>query len=387
MLELDPPVYVADQASLEKLAKRLLTVRSVAMDCEANSFHAYRERLCLLQVSFGDEDYIVDPLADGLDLRALAPVFADPAVLKVFHSAEFDVILLKRAFPLEFHGLFDTRVAAASLGLANVGLAPLLEEHFGVETDKKFQRSDWGKRPLDDDQLEYARRDTRWLLALAGKLRKMLHEAGPLHLQEVAAECRRLEALEPDPRPAGPDESEKIKGMGKLDARRQMVVHELNAWRHGEAARVDKPLYKIVGNEQLLAIAKVAPKTVEHLRDSRVVSDRIVSRFGADLVAAVRRGLERKPVPEARGRRSSAEPPIDRDVYEVLREWRRDAAQERNVDASLVLARSAMEAIARMSRLPTTLEDLQRVPALERWRVEKYGPGILQRLASMTGRR
>ena len=379
MSTLEPPIYVADQDALEDLAARLLSSRAVAVDCEANSFHAYHERLCLLQISANRTDFIVDPLADGVDLTPLAPVFADPAILKVFHSGEFDVMLLKRACPMEIHGMFDTRVAASSLGLPNVGLAPLLEEHFGVTTDKKFQRSDWGKRPLEEAQLEYARRDTRWLLPLASKMRKALHEAGRLHLQEVAAECRRLEMLEPDPLHAGPEDGAKIKGVGKLDPRHQRVAHELNVWRHEEASRIDRPLYKVLANERLLALASRAPRTLEDLRRTKIFNQRQLERFGERVVEAVATALAKGPIREQRKARNGA-PGYDRDLYEALREWRRDVAAERNVEASLVLGRTVMEGLARLSKLPGDVDELAGTGLLERWRVGEYGEGIVEAL-------
>ena len=383
MGDLQPIKFVDDSEALDGLVAKLARCRAVAVDCEANSFHAYHERLCLLQLSADGEDFVVDPLAPGLSLAPLVPIFADPAIVKVLHSAEFDVMLLKRAQPMEIHGLFDTRVAASSLGLPNVGLAPLMEEHFGVETDKRFQRSDWGKRPLDEAQLEYARLDTHWLLRLAGLIRKMLHEADPLHIQEVAAECRRLEALEPLPKEDPATADLKIKGLGNLPTSAQAVGQRLNLWRHTIASETDRPVYKILSNAHLLALAEAAPTTVEALRRSKAVPARIASRYGEDLVAAVvaKGGAPARP-PRSRATRERG-PTIDRERYEALREWRRDAAAERNTDASLVLSRVAMESLARLPDLPRTTEDLARTGLIECWRLQHYGEGILE---ALTGR-
>jgi len=189
-----PPVYVDTGAGLVRLAQRLLQQTAIAVDTESNPLFAYRERLCLIQMSTPQYDCIVDPLAID-DLDPLVPVFADPGILKVFHDAEFDVLMLKRTHAFEVSGIFDTKVAVTSLGYATIGLAPLLKTFYGVTLDKKLQRSDWGKRPLTEEQLDYASKDTYYLLRLAEKLRKELHQKGGLNSLEVAAECRRLERL------------------------------------------------------------------------------------------------------------------------------------------------------------------------------------------------
>ncbi len=152
---LPPPIYVDDSHALSKLRDRLLRQPAIAVDCEANTLFSYLERLCLLQISTKAGDYLVDPIV-GLDLGELAPVFADPGIMKVFHSAEYDVLLLKRAHPFELRGLFDTKIAVQSLGCPTPGLAAVLDDWLGVRIDKKYQRSDWGKRPLTDGHLHGA---------------------------------------------------------------------------------------------------------------------------------------------------------------------------------------------------------------------------------------
>ena len=111
----------------------------------------------------------------------------------------------------------DTRVAAVSLGMKAAGLAAVLDHWLGVTIDKKFQRSNWGARPLSEGQKDYARRDTHYLLDLADELRHDLAEAGFPHVEEVSAECRRLEMVAPEPRRADPAEFTRVKGAKALD--------------------------------------------------------------------------------------------------------------------------------------------------------------------------
>src|SRR5262245_1781890 len=163
--DLPPPTLVEDAPGLEELLEALEDETEIAVDTEGDSFFSYPEKVCLVQITAGERDWLVDPLA-GFDLAPIGRVLADPGKVKAFHDGEYDVLILKRAFGFRFAGLFDTRVAAATLGSQTPGLATVLEERFGVTLDKSMQRSNWGQRPLTDKQIRYARLDTHFLLPL-----------------------------------------------------------------------------------------------------------------------------------------------------------------------------------------------------------------------------
>jgi len=145
--KLPAPVLITRQAALQRLADTLRGEKIIAVDTESNSLYAYQEQVCLIQFTARGIDYLVDPLALD-DLSPLAPVFSDPAIEKVFHAAEYDLICLKRDFGYTFNNLFDTMVAARILGRELYGLGAILEEEFGVQVDKRYQRANWGQRPL-----------------------------------------------------------------------------------------------------------------------------------------------------------------------------------------------------------------------------------------------
>ncbi|MDY7078916.1 MAG: ribonuclease D, partial [Chloroflexota bacterium] len=162
---LPSPEVITTPQQLEALMEALSDRPAVAVDTESNSLYAYQEQVCLIQFSIPGEDYLVDPLA-GLDLSPLGHLFADPGKQKVFHAAEYDVMCLKRDFGFRFANLFDTMWAARILGWPRVGLGDVLQETFGVHTKKRYQRYNWGKRPLDQEALTYACLDTHYLLPL-----------------------------------------------------------------------------------------------------------------------------------------------------------------------------------------------------------------------------
>lgn len=371
---------IQDDRSLARLISRLERQTAIGLDTEANPLFAYQERLCLIQISAGKRDYLLDPLS-GIDLTLLAPVLADPALLKVMHGAEYDILLLKRTHPFEISGLFDTMVAATSLGIPSPGLTAMLKQVLGVQIDKKYQRSDWGKRPLSEGQLEYARGDTRYLLELAQELRSQLYAAGSPHMEEVAAECRRVESLNPDQRSFDPEEFAKIKGVQRLNGKACRALRELNIMRHKFARERDRPLFKILGSEMLLGLAKQRPTSMAELKKSRILSTKLIERYGDEIVATIREAAElpaidREFTPDRRPEDLLTED--QRLLYDAIRRWRKDAATRRKTDASLVLNKSVMFKLSKLRSRPRTLEQLGDSGLFEPWRITAYGEELLQ---------
>ncbi len=376
------PVYVDTDDALATLAQRLLGERAIAVDTESNSLYAYRERLCLIQISSSHGDVLVDPMA-VTDLSPLVPVFADPGIVKVFHDAEYDILTFKRTSAFEFASIFDTKVAAMSLGRQNLGLAAALAEHFGVQLDKRLQRSDWGCRPLTQEQKEYARFDTHYLLELARELRGAVVEAGQIHVLEVASECRRLASLVPAPRPFDPDAYASLRGAEHLDPVASRRLRELFVMRERIAADRDVPPFKIVGNDVLMEVARIAPRDATALAAIAGLSPKLVDRLGRSLLEALRRAARLRPIavlPRADAEADSGLSPTQRKTYERLRGWRKGAAAARKVDASLVLARPVLLSLAAVRPTPRDRDALLATGLLEPWRVEHYGDGILAAL-------
>ena len=223
----------------------------------------------MLQISVGAIDYLIDPLAD-LDLSPLGAVFANPKITKIFHDGEFDVSILGRELGFRFRNLFDTRIAAAALGMQSPGLASVVEHYFGVTIDKSEQRSDWSRRPLTTSQVEYARLDTRYLQALKARMTADLEAKD--RLMVVTGECQRLEALEVPAREFNPDDYAKIKGARRMTSAEQSVLRELFVLRDRLAAERDVPSFKVLGNSILMTLAQRKPQAVQLARSQAGVS-------------------------------------------------------------------------------------------------------------------
>ncbi len=364
----DPVQLITDASKLRDFASRLAKELMIGVDTEANSLHAYRERVCLLQFSTPGEDALVDPIALE-DISALANIFADPKIEKIFHAAEYDLIILQRDYGYPFVNIFDTMTAARILGRKKVGLGNLLEEMFGIKVEKKFQKADWGRRPLTQELLDYARMDTHHLIELRNKLKAELEERGRW---EIAKEdFERLPSLirtgdEPLEIPVW-----RIKGARDLNPKQAAILQELALYREARAEESDVPLFKIVGDSTLSTIAKLQPQKPKDLEGIEGMSPGQIQRHGKGLLDAAKRGLSAPPL---RRPRKAAYDEAFVERLDNLRGWRKTAAKELDVESDVVLPRDIMEALARSD--PKNLREVEPLMASVPWRLKTYGEQI-----------
>ncbi len=366
---LPAPLLVADAAALEQLVATLVREPAIGVDTESNSLFAYRERVCLIQFSTPTEDFILDPLAFD-DLNSLAPLFADPRQQKIFHASEYDVICLKRDYNFQFSNMFDTMVAARTLGWPQLGLAAILETHYGLRMNKRFQRADWGLRPLTPELLDYARLDTRFLVRLRDILMAELAAKG--RLLEAQEEFARLERVAGAGNGVNPNAFWRINGARDLPPAQAGVLRELHEYRERQAERADRPPFKVMSDQTLLAIAHSGPNSLGDLERLPGMTAQQIRRHGANLLKAVRRGLGGPP---ARPPHFEREPDSVRERYELLHQWRKRKAQARGVESDVIISRDALWELARGA--PRTPEALALIENLGPVRREAYGPEIL----------
>ena len=367
------PIVVGNPPQLEKLLAVLSAQPSVAVDTESNSLYAYQEQVCLIQFSTPDSDYVVDPLAD-LDVTALGRVFAEPRIQKVFHAAEYDVICLRRDFGFDFVNLFDTMWAARILGWARVGLGNILKDVFGVRTNKRYQRYNWGKRPLDSKALAYAGLDTHYLLPLQRLQADALtqqgrwEEARELFCQVAASEARRQISDANDFR--------RIKGASGLTLPAQAVLRELYIWRDREARHQNRPPFKVLGNGALLTLAQIRPSTSEQLDRVDVLKPHHVHRYGRRVLRAIQRGMHSQPPDMSPPSPRHSEAEVAR--FQILRAWRKEIADRRGVEVDVILSNAVLWALA--GHPPRGLGDLLHIEGLGPWKRKTYGKALLRTL-------
>lgn len=365
---LAPPVWVNTDQSLRKMLADLSSQPRIAVDTESNSLHAYRERVCLIQFSTPKHDYVVDPFAFS-DLRPLAPIFNDKKIEKIFHASEYDLICLKRDYDFEFRNLFDTMQAARVLGYPAVGLDTLLAEKFQMKIDKRYQKADWGARPLTLAQIAYARQDTHYLFILRDLMETELREKDrwELALEDFARACK------------VDDAKEKLNGSSwkRFGSRKGVSLRELtvlSALCHSRdhiAEKLDRPPFKVIDDNLLLEIAKRMPEKDVDLADIGL-SAKQIHMWGGEMLAAARRGAAAPLVKLDQPKRPSDA--VLRRV-EKLKAWRKKVAQELKVESDIVLPKLYLGLFA--EHPPKTLGELEEAMKESPRRFQLYGMQIL----------
>jgi ribonuclease D len=369
-------VYLDTVSAVEQLTAQIAGVKELALDTEGASFHRFVDRIYLLQLSTRDTHAVIDPLPIGRP-AGLGKLLEDPSVEVVFHDADYDLRLLEQDYGWKIRHIFDTRIAAQLLGYTAFGLAALLERFFGVKLDKKHQRADWSMRPLTADMLDYAAHDTRYLLELKDKMSAELESMG--RMEWAREEFALLEGTR-----WADDEPGmgflKLKGARDLSRRELAVLRELVPWRDVVAKQMDRATFRVLGNEQLLDIARTQPQTRDALAKVKGMPRGILEQRGADLLDAVKRALA---VPDAELPRFPKAARWDRDPdfdvrVSALKTARDAAAKRLALDPGVLCSRDRMEAVAR--RNPATVAELMEVTELRRWQAGELAEAFVAAL-------
>ena len=367
--------WIAEQKLLDDAMQNAASQPLIAVDTEADSLHSYFDKVCLIQITAGENDYIVDPLAD-VDLKRFGEILADPTITKVLHGADYDLRIMNRDFGFTVANLIDTSICAQLLGYDAFGLAALLEKHFGVKLNKVHQRADWSMRPLPPDMLEYAALDTHYLIGLAAKLREELEALG--RWEWAVEEFARLESI----RFKENEDAEpwrKMKNLGNLDRRALAVLRGLHAWRDGLAREADKPPFKIIGNDSILEVSREKPESRDDLGKIKTVSRYHADRFGREILRIVRDAMK---IDEADLPQKNEAKPWIRDKQLDARVNRMKTARDRiakelKIDPAMLAPRHVLIAIA-------TSGSLDEAGAMREWQKKVVGPALLDAMNPST---
>lgn len=364
-----PPVWVARPPALQTMLADLMTQPRVAVDTESNSLFAYREQVCLIQFSTPLTDYLVDPLAIQ-DLAPLGELFTHRGIEKIFHAAEYDLICLKRDFDFQFNTIFDTMQAARILGRTDIGLAGMLNATFGIELEKRYQRANWGERPLTPAMLAYARLDTHYLIDLRDLLETELIEKDLLHLaHEDFEHLTRVQANHNGGQPAS---CWRMVGKHDLTHRQCAILQALIDMREQLAQKANQPPFKILANQALIDIALASPQNYQELSQAEILNPRLLSRYSAAILHAVQRGMVNPAPPKPVSNRPE-DAVLER--IDALKNWRKLTARELEVESDIVLPRDLLESIA--FRNPVNAQELRILMQDFPWRYQRFGDQIL----------
>ncbi|MGH7993052.1 MAG: ribonuclease D, partial [Limisphaerales bacterium] len=329
-----------------KLAALLPVIKSaswLALDTEADSLHAYPEKICLIQITTAGGDELVDPLGK-INLDPLLDALNAHEL--IMHGADYDLRLLRKHHEFVPSAIFDTMLAARLLGERQFGLGALVEKWLGAKLDKGLQKADWARRPLPERMETYARKDTHYLKPLADKLTFELQQIGRLAWHQES--CARLIMETSQPPLVDVDSVWRVKGSSRLGRPALAVLRALWQWREREAVGANRPPFFILTHEKLVAIAAAAAarRPVEPLVPPRLAgSPRRLDGLAEAIQTGLRLSADRHP--EFLRPKSHRPTEAELNRYREL-ERRRDArAHKLGIDATLVASRATLGELAR----------------------------------------
>jgi len=327
----------------QRLAAFLPTLRAatwVAVDTEADSLHAYPEKVCLIQISTISGDRLIDPLA-RINLDPMLDALSGHEL--IMHGADYDLRLLRKHHEFVPGAIFDTMLAARLLGVRQFGLSSLVEHYLKVKLEKGPQKANWALRPLTPRMEAYARNDTHHLKPLSDRLRSELEACGRLAWQQES--CARLIVDSTRQQPVDMDAVWRVKGSHLLERPALAVLRELWQWREEEATAANKPPFFVLSHEALvnIATAATASQPIEPFLP-RHMSDR---RRGG-VAAAVAHGVAIPPESHPKilrtlSRRTSEG---ERHRFADLQKRRDACAANLGIDPTLIASRGVMSDLA-----------------------------------------
>ena len=308
----------------------------VALDTEADSLHAYPEKLCLLQIGIVGSEVLVDPLA-GLDLTPLFATLAGRELL--LHGADYDLRLMRKHHNFLPSILFDTMPAARLLGQRQFSLSALVEHYLGIKLEKGSQKADWARRPLTPRMADYAMNDVRHLKPLVDKLREELQRKGRLEWhQEWCARLIQEAAQDPGP---DPEIVWRIKGSSVLGPPALAVLRSLWKWREAEATHADRPPFFILQHEAMVALAAT---TANGEDCSRWIPQRFSTRRRETLRQALAAGVAVPPEAQPQVLLPTGRRPTMAQVKRIreITERRDRHAKQLELDPALIASRPVL---------------------------------------------
>lgn len=357
---------ITTTADLAAVCDRLARHPFVTVDTEFLRETTYFPQLCVLQIASPEESAVIDALAEGLDLAPFFALMANERVLKVFHAARQDIEIIWHLAGIVPTPVFDTQVAAMVLGYGDsIAYDQLVERITGHRPDKTHRFTDWSSRPLTEAQIHYAEGDVTHLrevfAALDADLKKRGRSDWVSEEMEILTSPKTYDA---DPARAWERLKNRVRKPKEL-----AILMEVAAWREREAQTRNVPRSRVLKDDAIGDIATHAPTSIERLAGLRSLPKGFErSKWGADILDAVQRGLARDP---------RELPKLDKP--------RHNGNGSATVELLKVLLRMTSERYAVASKVIATVDDLEQIAAnddadvgaLKGWRRELFGDAAL----------
>jgi ribonuclease D len=354
--------YINTPDQLAKLCEQIKKESWLALDTEFLREKTYYPKFCLLQIATPEWVACVDPIAlPSLDI--LFEVLYSPSIVKIFHSCRQDLEIFFQLTGKLPEPLFDTQIAAPLLGFQeNPGYAMLVSSMLNINLNKAHTRADWSKRPLSNDEIQYAADDVIYLCKIYQMMVQKLAELGRTDwLERDFADLANPDLYEVKPENAWL----KIKGKNKLTGKQLSIVQALAGWREQLAQSEDRPKSWMLRDEMIFDMAKLQPEIVSELANIRGINERTVNRHGAELCQLITSAKSRLPIPLNENGRPAKKTQQQEAILDILTALVRIRAEENSLNPMILATRKDLEVLL--------FNDDEECPLLHGWRFKMAG--------------
>ncbi|MEN8211431.1 MAG: HRDC domain-containing protein [Thermodesulfobacteriota bacterium] len=365
--------FIETEVELRNICDDFLKEKVIGVDLEADSMYCFTEKICLIQIATAEQAFLIDPF----ELKGISPflkILENPDIIKVFHGADFDIRSLDRDYQTRVNNLFDTEIACRFLGIKERGLGALLKKHFSIDSNKKYQKANWSKRPFNQGMIEYSVMDVAFLVKLYGIILEQLVNRG--RLSWVKEEFEIQEQVRYENNHQSPL-FKKFKGAGKIDNRSLAVLENLLQLRMQIAEKKDQPLFKIMSNSSLMAMAKEKPATIDQILEIRALSPRQADMYGKFCVETIIKAmeLEQEQLPlYPKPKRPKKDVKVQNRIKK-LKKMREKLSRSMGIEPGFLLNNAVIVSIA--LNPPDTLESLFKTENIRQWQVDNIGSDII----------
>lgn len=351
-------MQLVQEAEFQDVVKELLDEKEIALDTEFIRDDTYMPILCLLQISTRNKVYIIDPLA--YDISALIPVFTNPKIIKIFHSAKQDLDVIYRNLQIIVSPIFDTQIASSILGLGDsISYKKLVKENFHVDIDKGPKLTDWSKRPLNKDQLLYASYDVLYLFKLRDKLRYLLNLKDRMSWVEEETAHLYDSSLYND------DHDEvwtKVSNSSPVPYCLN-YLKEFAAVRERIAKEQDRPRRYVLSDDILVTLSKLKPRKKEDILDHRILAHKISGKY-IDMFIEAAQKIDEEKDEELQGEKKIRLNTKEEIIAELLKTLLKYQASKHKV---------AVRIIATTEDIKSFIKDPDHSSLYVGWRKEVFG--------------
>ncbi len=372
--------YIDTPEELDHLTALLQSVEEAALDTEADSFHHYQPKICLIQLSFNRQNYVIDPLAE-MDLGGFLAELSRKRL--IIHDAGYDLRLMNADFGFKpTQPVFDTMLAASLASLKSVGLSGLLNLLFDKTVAKGNQRADWSRRPLPKKLLHYAVEDTAFLFQIKHYLETELTRLGRTDWHTETCEWA-VRAAYMDKEPTDPERQWRIKGTGQLAPKEMAFVRSIWHWREAIAKRTNLALFMICPNADVIRLAEWAARRKKPVTAETRLPIRCKHYNKASLIKALQQA-QKLPAQQWPGKiKSDPSKRLSDATRTVINQLKAECeivAEQLDLPVQLLASRAALTRIVLNNA--TTFEQIQKKKILMRWQTNLLLEAIQKVLSS-----